>query len=384
LIGEDEILLIPGPTTLSSRVRQAMARPQQSHVSQEFYNSFKESLELARYVFGNSTGLQFIFSGSGTIGMESSVVSLLEPGDKVLVVETGYFGHRFSMLAEIHGCKVESLVTKLGRKVDPKIVEEKLKQGGYKALLFTHVDTSNSVMNDIVALSKVAKENGVLSICDSVSGLGGAPLIFDSLGADVVITGSQKAIAGPPGATLIALSKHAFEIMESRKTPIQSYYMNLMRWKPVMEDPKIYLTTPSVQVILGLREALLQIKEEGIENRWKRHEKFAEAIRVGLESIGLLPVPDRESRSPTVTAFYAPERRASEIQEKLRTEFGIHISKGFGEYRDSMLRIGHFGNISASEVLALLGSLEIVVRGSRVEAQVYGKAVETALPILRS
>src|SRR5579885_3472294 len=89
-------------------------------------------------------------------------------------------------------------------------------------------------------------------------------------------------------------------------------------------------------------------------------------------------------QSPTVTAFYAPERRASEIQEKLRTEFGIHISKGFGEYRDSMLRIGHFGNISASEVLALLGSLEIVVRGSRVEAQVYGKAVETALPILRS
>src|SRR5487761_15388 len=107
MIDEDELLLVPGPTTLSSRVRAAMAKPQQSHVAPEFYNAFKELLELSRYTFGNKEGLQFVFTGSGSIGMESAIVSLLEAGDEILSVETGYFGRRFSMIAEIHGCKVD-------------------------------------------------------------------------------------------------------------------------------------------------------------------------------------------------------------------------------------------------------------------------------------
>src|SRR5579875_3742950 len=147
-----------------------MARPQQSHVAPEFYNAFKESLDLARYLFGNASGMQFIFTGSGTIGMESSVVSLLEPGDKVLAIETGYFGHRFAMLAEIHGCKVESIVTPLGKRADADLVEKKLKEEKPKALLFTHVDTSTSVMNDNAVLTKLAHENGAFAVCDSVCG----------------------------------------------------------------------------------------------------------------------------------------------------------------------------------------------------------------------
>jgi alanine-glyoxylate transaminase/serine-glyoxylate transaminase/serine-pyruvate transaminase len=382
MIDEDELLLIPGPTTLSSRVREAMARPQQSHVAPEFYNTFKDSLELSRYLFGNSTGLQFLFTGSGTIGMEAAVVSILEPGDEVLSIETGYFGHRFSMLAEIHGCKPEVLKTELGRRAEADVVREKLQSGAFKAMLFTHVDTSNSVTNDVASLCRAATDCGVMTICDSVSGLGGAPLVFDTLGADVVITGSQKAIAGPPGATLVAVSNRAFEAMEKRRTPIRSYYMNLMRWKPIMDDPRIYLTTPAVQVMLGLHEALRQIKEEGLENRWRRHARLAEALRAGLDALGLRPVPAKESRGPTVTAFYVPEGRAVEIQEKLRSSYGIHLSLGFGEFKDRMMRIGHFGNISASDVLAVLGSLELVLEGN--EHPVPKRAIEAALPILRA
>src|SRR5579862_9533262 len=174
MIDPDEILMIPGPTTLSSRVRAAMALPQQSHVSTEFYNTFKESLELARYLFGNSTGLQFLISGSGTIGMETAIVSLFEPGDNILALETGYFGHRFATLGEIHGCKVKQVESPLGHRMDQDLVEKEIKSGNYKGVLFTHVDTSTSVMNDIRALSKLCSDNGLLSICDSVSGLGGA------------------------------------------------------------------------------------------------------------------------------------------------------------------------------------------------------------------
>lgn len=381
MIDEDELLLIPGPTTISSRVRGAMAKPQQSHVAPEFYMAFKELLELSKYTFRNSTGLQFVFTGSGSIGMETSILSLIEPGDKVLCVETGYFGHRFTMMAEIHGAKTEAMVAPLGSHIDYEAVESKLKTGNFKAILFTHVDTSTSVMNDISKLAKIADGCGVLSVCDSVCGIGGAHLDFDSLGIDIVLTGSQKALAAPPGATLIAVSKRVYETMEKRKTPIASYYMNLVRWKPIMDDPKIYLTTPAVQVMLGLREALLQVKEEGIENRWRRHEVLSEAFRAGLEALNLKPLPNSESRAPTVTAFYVPEGRAGELQDTLRSKYGLHVARGFGDYKDTMLRVGHFGNISATHVLSLLAALELTLSGSSIVRP--GKAIESAMPILQ-
>lgn len=383
MIDPDEILMIPGPTTLSSRVRSAMARPQQSHVAPEFYEMFKENLELSRYLFGNRSGYQFIITGSGTIGMEASVVSLVEHGDNVLSIETGYFGHRFSTLAEIHGAKVDAIVTPLGQRVDQEAVQKKMNERSYKILLFTHVDTSTSVMNDVSILTKIAKDNDVISVCDSVCGVAGARLVFDELGTDIVLTGSQKAIAAPPGATLLAASKKALEAMEKRKTPIASYYMDLLRWKPIMDDPKIYLTTPAVQVMLGLHEALLEIKEEGIENRWKRHQTIAEAFRAGLEGLGLKIVPDQNSRSPTVTTFYVPQgTNAGQIQETLRSQFGIHVAKGFGEWHDTMLRVGHFGNTSATDILALLGALELTLTKSSKIAP--GRAVEKAMPILKA
>jgi alanine-glyoxylate transaminase / serine-glyoxylate transaminase / serine-pyruvate transaminase len=381
MIDEDELLLIPGPTTLSSKVRSVLALPQQSHVSPEFYNSFKDLLNLSRDVFQNRAGLQFVFTGSGSIGMESVILSLVEPGDSVLCLETGYFGHRFTMMADIHGAKTETMVSSQGSHIDYEAVESKLKTGKFKIVLFTHVDTSTSVMNDVARLSKIARDCGVFSVCDSVCGIGGARLNFDSLGTDIVLTGSQKALAAPPGATLIAVSKHAYEAMENRKTPIASYYMNLVRWKPIMDDPRIYLTTPAVQVMLALREALIEIKEEGIENRWKRHELLAEAFRAGLEALNLKPVPDRESRSPTVTTFYVPEGRSAEIQETLRSKYALHVARGFGEFKDTMLRVGHFGNISETDILSLLSALELTLSGSSTIRS--GVAVESAMPILQ-
>ena len=233
-----------------------MALPQQSHVAPEFYAAFKDLLELARYVFKNQKGLQFVFTGSGSIGMETVALSLIEPGDKILCVETGYFGHRFTMMAEIHGGKTTIIAPPLGEHVDYEKVEAVLKNGDFKAVFFTHVDTSTSVMNNVEKLTKIAHGNGAFAVCDSVCGVGGARLDFDSLGIDVVFTGSQKALAAPPGADVDStVSQKAFAAMEQRKTPIASYYMNLLRWKPIMDDPKIYLTTPAVQVMLALREA---------------------------------------------------------------------------------------------------------------------------------
>lgn len=382
MIDEDELLLIPGPTTLSSRVRETMSRPQQSHVAPEFYTAFKELLSLSRYTFQNDEGLQFVFTGSGSIAMETSVLSLLEEGDKVLSIETGHFGQRFSMMAEIHGVKVQTMASEEGRHVNYDLLDSTLKKGGFKAVLFTHVDTSTSIINDPAEVCNIAHENGALSICDSVCGIAGAPLNFDKSKADIVLTGSQKAIAAPPGAALLAVSNRAYEMAQSRKTPIRSYYMNLLRWKPIMDDPKIYLTTPAVQVMLALREAILEVKREGLENRWKRHKTLAEAFRSGLEVLNLKPMPDKESRAPTVTAFYVPRGKSVEIQESLRARYGVHVATGFGDYKEHMLRVGHFGNISSTDVLALLGALEFTLsEGTKVSP---GKAVEAAMQVLKS
>jgi alanine-glyoxylate transaminase/serine-glyoxylate transaminase/serine-pyruvate transaminase len=314
--------------------------------------------------------------------METAVVSLIEEGDKVLSIETGHFGQRFSMMAEIHGGKLERIVADQGHHADYDKIDSLLKKSRYKAVLFTHVDTSTSVMNDPVQICNIAHNNGALAICDSVCGIGGAPLDFDSSKADVVLTGSQKALAAPPGAALLAVSNDAYKLIENRKSPIRSYYMNLLRWKPIMDDPKIYLTTPAVQVMLALREALEEVKREGIENRWKRHATLAKAFRAGLEVLNLKPMPDNESRAPTVTAFFVPKGSSTSIQETLREKYGIHIAVGFAEHKDYMLRVGHFGNMTATDVLALLAALELSIsESSNVK---LGAAVGTAMPLLQS
>jgi len=377
----DELLMIPGPTNLAHRVAEAMSKPQLGHLDLRFLESFKETLNLTRYLFVNYTGMPFVISGSGTIGMEAAIVSLIEPGDKVLCLDTGYFGKRFIDLATIHGAKVDTLYSETGKHADPNVVEEKLSKDGYKAITITHVETSNGLSNPIKDLVKIARKYDVYSIIDSVASVGGCELVFDHLGADIVITCSQKVIAAPPGATLLAVSKRALDAFENRKTPIQSYYMNLARWRKFMEEPGIYLATPSIQILLALREALLMVKEEGLENRWRRHKIIADAIRAGLEALNLSIVAEEGYRANTVTGFYIPEGKAFDIHSILRERYKIHLAHGLGDLKGKILRIGHFGNITQKETVALLSALEMSLRAVNIDVK-KGSAVKAAIPYL--
>jgi alanine-glyoxylate transaminase / serine-glyoxylate transaminase / serine-pyruvate transaminase len=347
---EDKLLLIPGPTNLSKRVRDVMALPQLPHVGAEFYSMFKETVGLARYVFKNEKGTQFVFTGSGTIGMESSVVSLVSHGDRTLTLTTGYFGHRMLMLNEIHGAKADQLDFAGGKAADPDSLRKKLRSAEYSVVFITHVDTSSSVANPVEELVEECSKAGVISVVDSVCAIGGVPLDFDRLGADIVFTASQKALAGPPGAVLVAASNRAIEHMEKRKAPIESYYMNLLRWKPIMVDPRMYLATPATQVLLGLREALTEVKEEGIENRWERHRRLGELARSTIESWGQKFVAEEGHRADTVTGFWVEEGKAGDIQKTLEEEHRIVVARGIYEDSGRMIRIGHFG-ILTPEVL---------------------------------
>ncbi|MGQ9469097.1 MAG: pyridoxal-phosphate-dependent aminotransferase family protein [Nitrososphaerales archaeon] len=377
----DELLMIPGPTNLAHRVAEAMSKPQLGHTDPRFVESFEEILNLTRYLFVNYTGMPFVISGSGTIGMEAAIVSLIEPGDKVLCLDTGYFGKRFIDLATVHGAKVDALYFELGKHADPDVVNEKLSKDSYKAITITHVETSNGLSNPIKDLVKIARKYGVYTIIDSVASVGGCELIFDQLGADIVVTCSQKVIAAPPGATLLAVSKRALDAFENRKTPIQSYYMNLARWRKFMEDPGMYLTTPSIQILLALREALSMIKEEGLENRWRRHNIIADAIRAGLEALNLGIVAEEGYRSNTVTVFYTPEGKAFDIHSMMRDHYKIHLAHGLGDLKGKILRIGHFGNITQKETVTLLSALEMSLRAIDIDVK-KGSAVKAAMPYL--
>ena len=338
-----------------------MARPQLAHTSPQFYGHFKELVELARYIFKNEKGYQFVFTGSGTIGMESSVVSIVSHGDRTLTMSTGYFGHRMLMLNQVHGAKAEAIEYPDGKHADPDDLRKRLQKTKYKAVFITHVETSTSVINPIRELVEECRNAGVFSVVDSVCGIGGVPLDFDRLGADVAFTASQKALAAAPGAVLVATSKEILEYFEKRKEPIESYYMNLLRWKPIMDDPRMYLATPAVQVLLALREALLEAKEEGLEERWARHAKLGQATRGMVSRMGLDFVADEGYRSDTVSAFWVKEGTAGDIQKKLEKELGILVARGLYEAKDRMIRIGHFGNLTEPRLRKALGSLQSVL-----------------------
>lgn len=347
---DEKLLLIPGPTNLSKRVRESMAGPQLPHVGARFYSMFKETVDLARYVFKNSKGTQLVFTGTGTTGMESSVVSLVSHGDRTLTLSTGYFGHRMLLLNQVHGAKADHLEFKDGKAADADTLRKQLRKAKYSVVFITHVDTSSSVANPVPELVEECSKAGVLSVVDSVCAIGGMPLDFDRLGADIVFTASQKALAGAPGAVLIAASKRAVEHMEKRKAPIESYYMNLLRWKPIMDDPKMYLATPATQVLLALREAMLEVKEEGLESRWARHRKLGEIARSHVEEWGQRFVAEEGRRADTVTAFWVEDGKAGPVQSALEERHNIMVSRGIYDDKDRMIRIGHFG-ILAPDVL---------------------------------
>jgi alanine-glyoxylate transaminase/serine-glyoxylate transaminase/serine-pyruvate transaminase len=354
---KENLLLIPGPTNLSRRVRDAMSGPQVPHVGARYFSAFTETISLARYVFRNAKSPQFVFTGTGTLGMEASVVSLVSRGDRTLTLDTGYFGRRMHLINQAHGAKADLLEFREGAPADPDSLRKKLQTANYAAVFITHVDTSTSVSNPVGELVEECSKAGVLSVIDGVCSVGGVPLDFDRLRPDIAFTASQKAIAAPPGAVLLAASDRAMEHMEKRKAPIESYYLNLLRWKPVMDDPRQYLATPATQIMLAVREALLALKEETLEKRWARHRKLGELTRAKVEEWGFQFVADEGFRSNTVTSFWVKNGTAGEIQKTLEKEHGVVVARGIYEARDTMIRIGHFGILTPTRLEGALDTM---------------------------
>ena len=361
---EERLLMVPGPTNLSKRVREALSQLQVGHTDPDFVKNFSETLQLARKAFRNNNGYQFVFTGTGTVGMEAAVASTVEPGDKVLVLNTGYFGQRMVDINKCYGAEVEELGSGFGYHADPDAVRKKLATARFKALYVTHVDTGTTVCNPVADIVREAKGAGVAAIVDGVCSVGGIELDFDRMGADLAFTGSQKALAAPPGAVLIAVSKEFFARLEAKKDRIRTYYANLLRWKAVMDDPRTYFATPAVQLMQALHEALGEVEEEGLDKRWGRHKANAKIIRDGIEGTNSKLVVEQGYRADTVTGIWTEPGAAPAIQKSLREEHGIDVARGLGENNVKMLRVGHFGNLTEKQAKLFVDSFARALKAS--------------------
>jgi aspartate aminotransferase-like enzyme len=356
---ERELLMIPGPTMVSSRVLRVLAKPVLSHVSTEFVEGYAEALELQKKLFVTE-GTPFLLSGSGTLGMEAAIANLVERGDKVLCVENGFFGEKWEEIVEAHGGVVDRLRFEWGEALDLKMVEEKLSSDDYKAFTVEHVDTSTGIANPVDKVGELAKNTDALYVVDSVCGVGGMPLKMDEWNIDFCLTGSQKAVGAPPGISMFCLNEMAWEAVENRKTPIANYYANLKRWKPIMDNPRGYFATPAVGMVLGMTEALRIIHEEGLEARWRRHEVFSDAFKAGLEALNLGQFPAKGSEAHTLSVPKIPEGVSdSDMRGLMRIKYGVIIAGGLGKLGGKTVRVGHMGNATNNDIVATMSALEM-------------------------
>jgi alanine-glyoxylate transaminase/serine-glyoxylate transaminase/serine-pyruvate transaminase len=378
-----KLLMIPGPIEFEPEVLQAMGAPSNSHVAPDFINKFGNALDMMRKVWLCPSGQPFILAGSGTLAMDMAGANLTEPGDHVLVISTGYFGERFAQLFQRYGAQVKVLRAKPGRVVPLSDIELELATRKYKILAFTHVDTSTAVRVDARLMGLLGKKYGVISVLDGVCSVGGEEIRQEEWGLDVVLTASQKAIGVPPGLALLVASEKAMAKWKERNSPVQSYYADWTNWLPIMrayENRKpSYFGTPAVNLIEALEVSLKQILQEGLEQRFARHQKIAQALRSAFVSMGLRQIPlNDDIAANTLSAPYYPEGvNGPDLLKHISNE-GIIVAGGLHvDLKSEYFRIGHMGAVNANDILSTIGAMERALYKCGYEFS-CGKGIESA------
>lgn len=347
------LLMIPGPVEISPAVREAFSTPPPSHTAPDLIATFGRCLDGMRRVWQASASAQpFIVAGGGTVGMDMAAANLVEPGDRVLVVVTGYFGDRMAEMLKRQGATVLKVTAGVGDAPSPAKVAEAVETHGaagpLKALFATHVDTSTGVLLDPKPLAALAREHGLLSVFDGVCATGGERFHMADWDADVYLTGSQKALGAPPGLSLLVVSRRALEARKNRRAPAPPMYLDWLEWLPIMnayEDGRpSYFSTPATNLILALDAALDDILSEGVEARVERHARVARALRRAWSTLGLEAVPVRdEVTAHTLSALRLPEGADGSFIGRVAKR-GVLVAGGLHPaLKRSSFRIGHMG-----------------------------------------
>jgi alanine-glyoxylate transaminase / serine-glyoxylate transaminase / serine-pyruvate transaminase len=358
------LLMIPGPIEFEPAVLAAMGAPTTSHVAPTFIEVFGQALERMRQVFMSPNGQPFVLAGSGTLAMDSAGANLVEPGDKALVVNTGYFGDRFAGLLERYGAQVTQVRGPVGGSPTLEAVEEALRGAHYKLMTVTHVDTSTGVKADVAGLASLAQRYGALCVVDGVCSVAGEELRMADWGVDLVLTASQKAVSVPPGLALIVAGPRAMEAFRNRKAPVGSYYADWTNWLPVMQAYEArqaaYFGTPAVNLVWALNVSLGQILAEGLEARIARHRALSRACKSGITALGLGQVPlSPDCAANTMTAPRFPAGVTGPTLLPKVGKAGAILAGGLHPaIKAEYFRIGHMGPTNLGDILATVGAIE--------------------------
>jgi aspartate aminotransferase-like enzyme len=373
-------LLTPGPTPLPYEVSEAQARPIIHHRTPQFQTILKEASEGLRYVFQTNNEV-FILASSGTGAMEAAVVNLLSPDDAALAIQGGKFGERWTEICSSYGINAEVLDVEWGKAVDVKEIGRRLKANpNIKAVFATLCETSTGVTNDIEGIAKVVKDSGAVLVVDAISGLGAIDLKTDAWGVDVCVSGSQKGLMLPPGLGFISVSTKAWKKIEESRAP--KYYFNLKLARKALEQTDTPFT-PAISLVIALNESLRIIRQDGLEEIFRRHKKMADATRAAIKALGLeLFAPT--AASDVVTAVKVPAGIDGEkLVKTMRDTYGITIAGGQSELKGKVFRIAHMGYIEEFDIIVGISCLEKVLHQMGYKFQL-GSGVKAAQEVFLS
>jgi alanine-glyoxylate transaminase/serine-glyoxylate transaminase/serine-pyruvate transaminase len=363
-------LMGPGPSDVNPRILEAMGRPTIGHLDPVFVAMMDEMKELLRYAFQTKNDLTMPVSAPGSAGMEMCFVNLVEPGDKVIVCQNGVFGGRMKENVERCGGTAVMVEDEWGVAVDPAKLEDALKANpDAKVVAFVHAETSTGAISDAKTIAELAHRHDCLVIADTVTSLAGSPLMVDDWDLDAVYSGTQKCLSCVPGLSPVTFNQRAVDVITSRKSRVQSWFLdlNLVLGYWGGGAKRTYHHTAPVNTLYGLHEALVILQEEGIENSWARHQKNHDALRAGLEAMGLGFVVPEGQRLPQLNAVSIPDGvDEAAVRSILLGEYNLEIGAGLGAMSGKIWRIGLMGFASnETNVLFCLGALDSVLSGMK-------------------
>ncbi|HKS36534.1 MAG TPA: alanine--glyoxylate aminotransferase family protein [Verrucomicrobiae bacterium] len=361
------LLMGPGPSNVAPSVLEAMSQPLVGHLDPAFVRMMEEIKTMLRQVFLTKNEMTFPISGTGSAGMEFCFVNLLEPGDDVIIGVNGVFGARMADVAGRCGAKVTKVEAPWGRIIESQQIADALKTVSRpKLVAIVHAETSTGALTPVEEISKLAHSAGALMLLDTVTSLGGCPVLLDDWQIDAVYSGTQKCLSCPPGLSPASLSPPAVEAATKRKTKVQSWYLDVNLLASYWGQDRVYHHTAPISMNYALHEALRLVLEEGLENRWRRHEQNHFALKAGLNAMGLQMASQEGHQLWQLNAVTVPDGvDEAAVRKRLLTDFNIEVGAGLGPLKGKIWRVGLMGETSSkANVKAFLSALAQILNDS--------------------
>lgn len=374
------VLMGPGPSDVDPRVLEAMSRPTIGHLDPAFLDVLNEIRTLLQYTFQTKNEMTFAVSGTGSAGMETCVVNLIEPGDSMLVCINGVFGKRMADVADRCGADVSTIEVDWGKVFAADRITDALAEKPARIVGIVHAETSTGACQPLEEISRTVHDNGALLLVDAVTSLGGMNVDVDGWRIDACYSGTQKCLSCPPGLSPVTFNDAALNVIENRKSKVRSWYLDLSMIRRYWGSERLYHHTAPINMNYALLEALKIVREEGLQGRWARHLANHKILKAGLSAIGIEYVAQPGCELPMLNAVSIPEGvDDAALRKRLLNEFNIEIGGGLGAFKGKAWRIGLMGSASTlSNVMLFLSALEKCLADQGVKFQ-QGASIAAAI-----